>query len=657
MKEQFATRSRVVVQLLTAVVFSLALSGCGLEAPQAPSWDTTLTIPLINRSYSSAELIEKLASNDIEIDENGNSSFHIQRELDTVTVESILSIEPVTSNYTKQVGRIKIVSPQDQHQSLAFSDYVPLVLGSVPDTGISTVTAFGQASSFAHAEIDEGGITITAVNNTGFALDSLSGQLTNVQDGSILANFVVPGGLADGGQYSQQYQLDDQSVGSQLDFAVYFHTEGGPALSLADRSINFTIDYSDEVYVKSVYGQLDAFSNEYLQRTSLADDIHLETATLAGGKLDLSARNSLSIPVDLTFEFPEITNNDVPLQVNYQLAAGSVLNQQVDLSGWTIQPNNDSVLTVVQANVAGTGENYATIDSDDEFEVDFGLNDIRLATARGVVEPTELAFDNSEVSVDVPVGFDKITLDFVELSITLNNYTNLSGDVEINLQASNGKSLQVTGNVDAREGNSVAISQIYSDQLADLLTPIPDHITVSGFATVGDGVTTVDLDQSEYFSATAVISAPMAFKIAQAVVEGDKNKLTVDKDIAEGSGRLNHGNFKATMHNHLPLGAQLSVYIGTDSASLFTAPLTVIGPLSFDAATTDINGAATNETITNSEIELTKYDLQVFGNRNLFVATVLELTGSNGQTVRIRAADYMAITGVVQFTARVGGEE
>lgn len=657
MKEQFATRSRVVVRLFTTVVFSLLLSGCGLEAPQAPSWDTTLTIPLINRSYSSAELIEKLASDNILIDEDGNSSFHIQKELDTVTVESILAIEPIESNYSKQIGRIKIVSPQDQQQSLQFSDYIPLVLGSVPDTGISALTVFGQSSSFTHADIDEGGITITAVNNTGFVLDSLSGQLVNAQNGVVLANFVVPGGLADGAQYSQLYPLDDRSVGNQLDFQVYFHTLGGPALSLADRAINFTIDYSDEVYVKSVYGKLDTFSKDYTQRTSIADDVHLETGMFAGGMLDLSAHNSLSIPVELTFEFPEITNNDAPLQVSYQLAAGSVLNQQVDLSGWTVQPAYDSVLTLVHAYVPGTGETFTAIDSDDAFEINFGLNDIRLANARGVVEPTELAFENSEVTVEVPVGFDNITLDLVELNVTISNYTDLAGDVVVNLQASNGKSLQVVGTVEARGENSAAISQIYSDQLADLLSPIPDHITVSGIATVGDGLTVVELNQSKYFLATAVISAPMAFKISQATVEGDKNSLTVDKDIADGSDRLNHGSFKATMRNHLPLGAQMSVYIGTDSASLFTAPLTVIGPLSFDQATIDGNGAASEETITNSEIDLTADDLRVFGNRNLFVATVLELTGSNGQTVRIRAADYMAITGVVEITARVGGEE
>lgn len=657
MKEQFATPGRVVVQLLSAVVFSLLLGSCGLEAPQAPSWDTTLTIPLINRSYSSAELIEKLASDNIQIDENGNSSIHIQKDLDTVSIESILDIAPIQSNYSERIGRIKIVSPQDQHQSLALSDHIPLILGGVPDTGISTVTVFGQASSFAQADIDEGNITIRSTNNTGFNLDSLSGRLIDQQSGNVLAIFVAPGGLADGAQYSQQYPLNDKSVGTQLDFEVYFHTPGGPALSLADRAIDFTIDYSDEVYVKSVYGKLDAFSNDYSQRTNIADDVYIESGVVAGGVLNLSARNTLSTPADLSFEFPDIILNDSPLQLTLTLPGGGVLDRQVDLGGWTIRPSQDSVLTQIHAYVPGTGDNYTNIDSEDSFEIDFAINDIRLATARAIVAPTELPIENSEVAVEVPIGFDNVTLDLVELNITLSNYTDLAGNVVIDLEASNGKSLQVMGAVAARGVNSVATSQIYSDQLADLLTPLPDRIAVSGIATVGDGVTTVDLDQNQYFTATAVISAPMAFKISQATVKGDKNKLNVDKDIADGSDRLNHGSFKATMRNHLPLGAQMSIYIGTDSASLFSAPLTILGPLSFDQATTDLNGAASEEVITNSEIELTTENLRVFSNRSLYIAPVLELTGSNGQTVRIRASDYMAINGVVEISARVGGEE
>ncbi len=657
MKEQITATGRIVVQLLAVAAFVLLVGGCGLEAPQAPSWDTTLTVPLINRSYTSAELLEKLATDNIQIDENGNSSIQIQKQLDTVTIESILNLDPIESNYSKQIGRIKIVSPQDQQQNLAFADLVPLVAGEVPDTGITTTTQFGEASSFTHAEIDEGQITIRATNNTGFDLDSLSGRLVNQADGAVLAIFVVPGGLDDGAQYAQQYPLDDKSVGAQLDFELFFHTQGGPALSLADRAINLTIDYSDQVYVKSVYGKLDSFSNDYNQQTAIADDLKIETAMIANGVLNLQAQNSLTTPVTLTITLPEISMGGNALQLNCVLNAGGVLNQQVNLSGWTVEPALDSILTQIHAQVPGSDGNYVAIDADDEFAIDFALENIELASVRAIVPPTELAFENSTVAVDVPTGFDNISLDFVELNITINNYTELAGDVVLNLAASNGKALQVLGTIDSRNGNSVAISQIYSDQLADFLTPLPEEITVAGTVLVGDGVSTVDLSNNDYFSATAVISAPMAFKISQATVQGDKNELTVDSDISDGADRLNNGVFKASMRNHLPLGAQMRVYIGTDSASLFSAPLTILGPVTFAAATTDANGIVNQEITSESEVTLTSDQLNVFENSRLFIAPVLELSGSNGQTVRIRAADYFQINGVIEISARVGGEE
>lgn len=657
MKEQFAAFGRVVVRLFIPAVFVLSISGCGLEAPEAPSWDTTLTIPLINRSYSSAELIEKLANENIKIDDNGNSTIQIERELDTVTIESILEIAPIEANFNKQVGRLRIVSPENQQQALAFSDYVPLVLGEVPDTGVAALAVFGEASSFSEAEIDEADITITATNNTGFDLDSLSGRLINQHDGSLLATFVVPSGLVDGAQYSQQYPLDGKSVGAQLDFELYFHTPGGPALSLADRAIDITIDYSDEIYVSSAYGKLESFAKDYTQRTHVPDDVQVERATLSGGVLTFTAHNTLSTPVELSFTFPEITQGGATLFVNGSLAGGGVMHEQVDLAGYEITPTNDSLLVRTNAFVPGTGDNYINVDSDDEFQIDLAIDDVVLTSARAVVPPTELTIASSEVDVEVTTGFENITLELVELNVTINNYTELSGDVLLSMQASNGKSFQVLGSVSGRDGSSAAIGHIYSDQLADFLTPYPDQITVSGTATVGDGVTTVDLSANDFVSAKVVISAPMAFEISQAIVEGDKNELTVDDDIADGADRLNHGNFRATMRNHLPLGAQMLVYIGADSASLFTAPLTVIGPVSFNAGTTDANGTVSQEVVTESNVELTTDDLHVFTNRNLFVAPVLEFMGTNGQTVRIRASDYMAINGVIEINARVGGEE
>ncbi len=59
----------------------------------------------------------------------------------------------------------------------------------------------------------------------------------------------------------------------------------------------------------------------------------------------------------------------------------------------------------------------------------------------------------------------------------------------------------------------------------------------------------------------------------------------------------------------------------------------------------------------DNDIELTQEDLGVFANRTLYVAPVLVIAGTNGQVVRIRANDYLTISGTLEIQARVGGED
>ena len=228
--------------------------------------------------------------------------------------------------------------------------------------------------------------------------------------------------------------------------------------------------------------------------------------------------------------------------------------------------------------------------------------------------------------------------------------------VEINLAASNGKHLTLSGTVAGGSAGAPSSNRIYSDQLADLLTPLPSTITVSGIASVGDGVTTVHVSNQDYLSGKAVISAPMAFALTESTVESDKSHFEVDLDIVDRVDRLQQGVFRSTITNHLPIGAQLTIYIGADSATVFSHPLTTIGPIGFTTATVNADGIVTSQSVSDNTIELTKDDLQVFRNRSLYIASRISLPGTSGQIVHIRASDYFAINGIVEISARVGGE-
>ncbi len=657
MKEQMTARGRFIIVAALLGATAVLVSGCGIEAPKAPSWDTTLTVPLVNRTFTSSELFDKLASDNIATDSLGNRYLSIERQLDTVGFEALLEIDAIESGYEEQVGPLKLSKPSDLGQSIELADHIPLILGEVPDTGVVVNTGFGPVDSFSEVEIEHGSLSITAVNNTGFALDSLSGQLRHPVTHALLAQFVAPGGLANGESYSQQFAMDNQELAATADFDVYFHTPGGPALSLADRAINFSISFGDEIYARSISGRIDEFETSYAQRTKLAEEIEIHSARLNSGQLMFSAANDLSVGAALTVSFPEITNQGQALSFELNSPAHSQQQYQIDLSGWTIEPANDSLLTNIAARIAGSGGGFVTVSELDAFAIEYSVADIGIAEAIGVVPPTELEWSATEVEIDVPTGFDAAALDFVELTIEVVNNSELSGEVELELSASNGKQKTITGAIAGKFSQAAAISQIYSDELADLLSPLPDEINVTGITLLGDGVSEVTFGENDFVTATAKISAPMAFVISEATVEGDQNEIEVSEEISDRADRLNGGRFVGSITNHLPVGATLELYIAADSASLYSDPLTIIGPLSFGAAPTDGNGLVSEELVAENEIELTDENLRVLENRNLYVAPVLQIPSSNGQVVRIRAADYLVIFGTLEIQARVGGED
>lgn len=643
---------------IAAIVFSLWLGGCSIKAPQAPSWDTTVRVPLISRTFLSGELFDKLASENIKTDSSGNSSFYIEKTLDTVSLDSVLRLDGSRSSYSKSVGRIKVIAPSPQTERIIFADCFPLITGYLPDTGVSVTKPIAPATSLSEATIVEGEMIVRVVNNTGFSLDSIDAELRNAGVGSLVAALHAPGGLADGASYIDTISLAGKTMQGAVDLITYFHTPGGLALASADRSIDFEIAYTNDLYAGSVTGKLDQFSNNFYERTKITDSIHLETATLATGNVTFSAVNNLPVTAELSISFPGITKDGSVLSLSLSAAADVTVNQSVDLSGYRIQPDHDSLITQITATIPSSGDDFVTVNSSDGFAFDFELSNLEISSATAVIAPKRIDWSSQKVDIEIPKGLENASLDSVELDLTILNHSELSAAVEIVLKASNGKQFTITGSVVA---GSVAIPSVNHipppDGLADLITPIPQWIAITGNATVGDGVTTVYVTGDDYLSGSAVLSAPMNLMLGQTSVEGDKSRVDIDQDLADRVDRLQQGVFKATIINHLPLGARVAIYISTDSATLFTQPSLIIGPIGFDNAAVNGDGVVVADTLTRSVINLTSSDLSVFQNRSLYVAPIVTIAGTLGQTVRIRAADYLSIQGIVEITARVGGKD
>ena len=92
----FKAGSKFFLSTFVIIIF-LTLVQCSIKKPEAPTWETSLVIPVINRTYDMAELIRKLNQDGIEMDSSGNIFFTITEELDTVTISAEYLSTPTIS--------------------------------------------------------------------------------------------------------------------------------------------------------------------------------------------------------------------------------------------------------------------------------------------------------------------------------------------------------------------------------------------------------------------------------------------------------------------------------------------------------------------------------------------------------------------------------
>ena len=67
----FKYSTRFILGLIVVTIF-LTLVQCSVKSPEAPSWNTTFSVPVVNRTYQMVELVDKVGQDELGIDSLGN---------------------------------------------------------------------------------------------------------------------------------------------------------------------------------------------------------------------------------------------------------------------------------------------------------------------------------------------------------------------------------------------------------------------------------------------------------------------------------------------------------------------------------------------------------------------------------------------------------
>ncbi len=661
----FKFGSKLVMGLVIVLVF-LTVAQCTIEKPESPQFTTQFTVPVVNRTYDMEELIAKVDQDGLSIDGSDNVVYTISEDLDTVRLDAdVLSTGDLSYSGGDSLGLVNVATPTVDPVNVALNSITGLASALPGDQAFVGSLSFDLYNrldplpGITSATFAAGDATVQIVNSLGVNLDTVIVSLWDVVHASVIDCDTLLNGLVNGQTGSMPLSLAGKTISDTLEIRVHCYTPGATVLSASTRSLQSSLAFSESLYVSSGVAETPAIALSFAQDVDLAESDRLTAATFSGGNLGLTMSNTSNLAADVTLTVPDIRLGANALVIDTVVPAQGILVVNHGLTGYTLTPSDVTTPQTVglsaSLNVRGSGATRVAVDQHHGVTVDAVLSSLSFASITGVFTAQEATFEDVSVDVDLPTGFDSLELVSAQLDLTVANGIELPGHLDIQLVANNGRTLDLVGDIDAATGSIPATSVVSSAEVAQFITPLPTSIEAVGSVTFGDGVTEATLDAGDFVFSSVEISAPIEAVIKETLIETDISSESIEQgDIDEITDNVIEASFRYQITSRLPVGTTVEVFLGGDSATLYSDPQVRIDPFGVVAAPQ--TGGVSRDTVTVGSIALTNEDVRVLENETLFVGQELYLLGSNGQPVRLTGSDYLIVSGAVVVDYHFDGD-
>lgn len=644
-----------------ALLVALSLLQCSLKKPEAPTWDTTLRIPVTSDRLSIANLLLRFPEGDEWVSESGQIGLYWSDTLDTVSLSPDLALPPQSAGLQQALGRVNVDSPDPDSVRTPLSDYYTGPAGTVPPVSISDTDTLAL-TGYTWIAPGAGEAWIRVENQIGLDFDSVTVWLTDLALGPV-GTFDFAGGLPAGLTDSLPLGLAGRKFYNRFEYQLYAHTPGGTLLTLSNRYLDLSIGFSDSLALDS--GLLEVpevvrSESEALNFSGNADVVSLRTAQLSAGQLDLAISNQTNLAAAVAVTVPAFTLSGTALVRYVAVAARSTVNASVNLAGYQFDPEGQQTPQFFNvqavATTVPTAPAQVRIDRRDSVAVSAQISGLVASRLSGVLAPKLVALPPIQRDVNVPSEWSAFHAAEVSLAVEVVNGT--GAPAQLSLRLDNGTDSQiVAGLVTAGSPTAPSITQWSNTNLAHLLDPYPSYLQVGGEVLFGDSVSEVTITSSDFALAKVSVSAPLAVRIDTVTVTGASERLDIEgTDVPELVEKLRSGTFHADVVNHLPVAAEVTFFAALDSASVYSAPDLVLGPVLVAAGRTQPSGAVSDTSRSVVDLSLDHDDLQHFKQGSLFVGYSVFLPGSAGQVVRFVAADYLQLAAYFDLVLHIGEE-
>ncbi len=386
--------------LLLGALTTTFIAGCSLKSPSAPSWEVEYNLPLLNQWFEITDLID----DDEFVPFGADSIFAIdfEQSLEKIEVGGDITLDDMNQSISQSIGTFSVPVAPPQATSISLVDLggpgnsggfpVPIPPLSFPGV-TNNIPAFG---AFTQAVIDTCTISVSVTNNTKVDFTALDVRLLDAgaSDALIVSlNITAAGTLVNGSSRTVSESLDGKTISNNLKAEVNGITAAGNAILDGSERIDIQVTVG-EMRVSSATAVVGEIDYDYYPTISITDASAVESAVLSAGSLTLTLDNQLSIPLDLTIELPNFTDNTgIPVDLNPMASAGAQGSDFRNLADHTLTPDNDGsggkeIGLIVNVYSPGSSGGLVTLSSTDSVSVQSAITGLVIQAVTGVLDST-----------------------------------------------------------------------------------------------------------------------------------------------------------------------------------------------------------------------------------------------------------------------------
>lgn len=679
MMDNYFIRRPALSGLAWLVLLIAIFLQCSFEKPQVPQWDLPIQLPLFEKKYSLQELSQKTPN--LFITDQGLLGLQISGPIDTNRVGNRLAMENFNRSFNLGLGAVEINSTGRVAQSFATDEIWPgllateaqqLVLPAMAEIRINGQNT--EEQDFLSLSLKSGQASLTIDNQFPIAFKPITIRLLAQVGGAVLMTFELPNGIASGQIVQKSLDLSNLVIPEKIAWEVLTSTPGsnGQAIWLKkSQTIKLSLEFKNLIIEKMV-AKFKPVSITQTETITLPADIAIDQGRFGAGYIILTGTNNSELDATLNAEFADIqTPAQQPLRMQLGVRSNSNANRVIDLKGCAVDLNlpmpglAQSLAIRVQGSTQGTGENYATLESQDLISLDLRVENVYFDQITGRLAERQFQLPPVTRSVQIPTGLEAVAFSqgklVLELFSTIDMPIRLQGQVTAQNAARQSRSLPYEVN---NLSKNVATQVVYTEDnspILDLLNLLPSSLTTSGVSYVGDGSTIGTITGTDFvcgryrFESPAIlawndsevkIDTTMIYITPEDGTDSNPADTRIDGDLTR---RLQKCSLDLTVRHSLPIAMKWQMKFSRHLSHLVDRPDLTIGPLILKAPVMDHSGRSLNPVATKFQIALTDPDLALFKNpsdtvKTLYVLTQAFFAKSNGP-VQFYASDSLSAHG------------